>query len=75
MLDIRSDNAVKNREISREFNRKIDDISINGVILEPVHTLTPYGEGILNNRVDIELLPITREVIRHIVLNEELDNA
>lgn len=71
MLDVDSENAVKNKTISREFNRKIDSVAINGTPIEPIQTETPIGNGILHNEINIEIEPISRATIRYMVLGEE----
>ena len=70
MLDVDSENAVKNKEISREFNRKIDSVAINDIPIEPIQIETHIGNGILHNKINIEIEPISRATIRNMVLGE-----
>lgn len=71
MLDIDSDNSVKNKAISQEFNRKIDSVAINDIPLEPIQIETTYGSGILHNKINIEIESISKATIRYMVLGEE----
>ena len=70
MLDVSSVNSVRNAAVSQEFNRKIDSVAINDIPLEPIQIETTIGNGILHNKINIEIEPISKVTIRKMILGE-----